>query len=58
MGYVLTGMSCIAGDIMGTYSFDAVLKVGDKVIFEDMLGYTIVKQTAFNGLKKAHFKVV
>jgi carboxynorspermidine decarboxylase len=56
--YALTGMSCIAGDVIGTYYFHEKLNVGDKIIFEDMLGYTIVKQNAFNGLKKAHFKVL
>jgi len=55
--YVLTGMSCIAGDVIGTYYFNEKLNVGDKIIFEDMLGYTMVKQNEFNGLKKAHFKV-
>ena len=56
--YTLTGMSCIAGDVIGKYYFNKELNVGNKVIFEDMLGYTIVKQNEFNGLKKAHLKVV
>ena len=48
--YILTGNSCLAGDIMGTYSFDKPLKVGDKIIFEDMIHYTMVKTTTFNGI--------
>ena len=53
--YELTGVSCIAGDILGTYYFDAPLQVEDNVIFENMMGYTLVKQTKFNGIKKAEF---
>ena len=48
--YRLTGNSCLAGDIMGDYSFDAPLKVDDKVIFEDQMHYTMVKATTFNGV--------
>lgn len=53
--YELTGMSCIAGDILGTYCFDAPLNIGDTIIFENMMGYTLVKQTTFNGIEKANF---
>ena len=49
--YRLGGNTCLAGDIMGDYSFDEPLKVGDKIIFEDQMHYTIVKNTAFNGIK-------
>jgi len=49
--YRLTGNTCLAGDIMGDYSFDEPLKVGDKVIFEDQIHYTFVKNTTFNGIK-------
>lgn len=49
--YKLCGNSCLAGDIMGDYSFDEPLKIGDKIIFEDMIHYTIVKNTTFNGIK-------
>lgn len=48
--YRLGGMSCLAGDFMGEYSFDKELNIGDKVIFLDMIHYTIVKTTMFNGL--------
>ena len=49
--YRLGGNTCLAGDIMGDYSFDKALKIGDKVIFEDQIHYTIVKNTTFNGIK-------
>ncbi len=48
--YKLTGNTCLAGDIMGDYSFDNALKIGDKVIFEDQIHYTFVKNTTFNGI--------
>jgi len=56
--YTLAGMSCIAGDIIGDYYFKQELRVGDRVVFEDMIGYTLVKQTSFNGLPLARFVVV
>ena len=49
--YRLAGNTCLAGDIMGDYSFDAPLKIGDKIIFEDQMHYTMVKATTFNGVK-------
>ena len=49
--YRLTGNTCLAGDIMGDYSFDTPLQIGDKVIFEDQMHYTMVKATTFNGVK-------
>ncbi|UPT76838.1 carboxynorspermidine decarboxylase [Sulfurovum sp. XGS-02] len=49
--YRLAGNTCLAGDIMGDYSFDAPLKIGEKVIFEDQMHYTMVKATTFNGVK-------
>ena len=49
--YRLGGNTCLAGDIMGDYSFDEPLKIGDKVIFEDQIHYTFVKNTTFNGIK-------
>jgi len=47
----LGGNTCLAGDVMGDYSFDKPLNIGDKVIFEDQMHYTIVKNTIFNGIK-------
>jgi len=49
--YRLAGNTCLAGDIMGDYSFDTPLSIGDKVIFEDQMHYTMVKATTFNGVK-------
>jgi carboxynorspermidine decarboxylase len=48
--YRLGGMTCLAGDFMGDYSFDAPLQVGDQLIFDDMIHYTMVKTTTFNGV--------
>ena len=45
------GTSCLAGDFVGDYYFETPLKVGDKLIFEDMMHYTMVKTTFFNGVK-------
>ncbi|MRI83935.1 MAG: carboxynorspermidine decarboxylase [Nitratiruptor sp.] len=49
--YRLGGNSCLAGDVIGDYSFDRPLRPGDKVIFEDMIHYTFVKNTTFNGIR-------
>ncbi|OLR47225.1 carboxynorspermidine decarboxylase [Helicobacter pylori] len=48
--YFLGGPTCLAGDFMGSFSFDASLKRGDKIVFQDMLHYTIVKNNSFNGV--------
>lgn len=48
--YRLGGLTCLAGDVIGDYSFREPLKVGDRVVFEDMIHYTIVKNTTFNGV--------
>ncbi|MEZ4288338.1 MAG: carboxynorspermidine decarboxylase [Polyangiales bacterium] len=49
--YRLGGLTCLAGDVIGDYTFDAPLNVGDKLVFEDMSHYTVVKTTTFNGVK-------
>ena len=48
--YRLGGPTCLAGDIIGDYSFDVPLKEGDKLIFCDMAHYTMVKNNTFNGM--------
>jgi len=48
--YRMGGISCLAGDFMGNWSFDQELKPGDKIIFDDMIHYTTVKTTMFNGV--------
>lgn len=49
--YRLGGLSCLAGDMIGEYSFAGPLHVGDKLVFEDMAHYTMVKTTTFNGVR-------
>ncbi len=48
--YRLGGQTCLAGDVIGDYSFDAPLEVGDKLVFLDMAIYTMVKTNTFNGM--------
>lgn len=48
--YRLGGNSCLSGDFMGDWSFDKPLQVGDQIVFEDMIHYTTVKTTMFNGV--------
>ncbi len=48
--YRIGGMSCLSGDYMDEYSFETELKIGDQLIFEDMMHYTMVKTTTFNGV--------
>ena len=47
----LAGKSCLAGDVIGEYSFDKALEPGDKLVFLDMAIYSMVKTTTFNGLR-------
>lgn len=49
--YRLGGNTCLSGDYKGDWSFDQPLAIGDKVIFEDMIHYTMVKTTTFNGVE-------
>lgn len=48
--YRMGGNSCLSGDFMGEWSFDEPLQVGDRLVFEDMIHYTTVKTTLFNGV--------
>lgn len=48
--YRFGGMTCLAGDYYGDYSFKEPLNIGDEIIFEDMIHYTMVKTTTFNGV--------
>jgi len=48
--YRLGGPTCLAGDIIGAYSFDVPLQEGDRLVFEDMAIYTMVKNNTFNGM--------
>ena len=49
--YHLGGSTCLAGDIIGAYIFHRPLKIGDRLIFQDMAQYTMVKTTYFNGIQ-------
>lgn len=49
--YLLGGPTCLAGDVIGSYSFDQPLKVGDRLTFGDMAIYTTVKNNTFNGMR-------
>ncbi|WP_411357913.1 carboxynorspermidine decarboxylase [Pseudidiomarina salilacus] len=49
--YKLGGNSCLAGDVIGLYSFDEPLQPGSRIVFEDMMHYTMVKTTFFNGVE-------
>lgn len=48
--YRLGGQTCLAGDVMGDYSFDRPLQIGQRLIFDDMAHYTMVKTMTFNGI--------
>lgn len=48
--YRMGGNSCLSGDFVGFWSFDEPLKTGDRIIFEDMIHYTMVKTNFFNGV--------
>nr|WP_254868652.1 carboxynorspermidine decarboxylase [Phaeobacter sp. HF9A] len=49
--WMVCGKSCLAGDIFGEFRFDAPLKPGDRLSFQDAAGYTMVKKNWFNGVK-------
>lgn len=48
--YRMGGNSCLSGDFVGDWSFDHELQVGERIVFEDMIHYTLVKTTMFNGI--------
>ncbi|MCE3047518.1 carboxynorspermidine decarboxylase [Helicobacter kayseriensis] len=48
--YRLGGPTCLSGDVIGDYSFHSPLEIGDRIFFEDMIHYTIVKNNTFNGV--------
>jgi carboxynorspermidine decarboxylase len=49
--YLLGGGTCLAGDVIGEYSFERPLAIGDQLVFRDMAIYTMVKTTMFNGVR-------
>lgn len=56
--YILGGKTCMTGDVIGTYSFDAPLKVGSRLVFTDMMQYSFVKATVFNGTPRPDMGVL
>jgi carboxynorspermidine decarboxylase len=48
--YRIGGQTCLAGDVMGDYSFDKPLQIGQRLMFDDMAHYTMVKTNTFNGI--------
>lgn len=48
--YRLASATCLAGDVIGDYSFDREMQIGDKLVFEDMAIYSMVKNNTFNGM--------
>ncbi len=56
--YRMGGNSCLSGDYMGYWSFDDELQIGDEIIFEDMIHYTMVKTTFFNGVKHPSIGII
>ena len=52
------GTSCLAGDFYGDWAFDHELKVGERIVFEDMIHYTMVKTTMFNGVQHPSIVIV
>lgn len=55
--YAMGGATCLAGDVMYDYAFPDELKPGDRIVFEDMIHYTMVKTTTFNGVKHPHIGI-
>ena len=55
--YRMGGISCLAGDFMGNWSFDKELKPGGRIVFDDMIHYTTVKTTMFNGVNHPSFGI-
>ena len=52
------GSSCLAGDFYGDWAFDHELRVGERIVFEDMIHYTMVKTTLFNGVQHPSIVIV
>lgn len=56
--YRLGGVSCLSGDFMEGYAFEKPLKIGRKVVFEDMIHYTMVKTSTFNGVTHPNIAIL
>ena len=49
--YRVSGRTCLAGDVFGTYVFNQKIEIGDELRFTDVAGYSMVKKNFFNGIK-------
>ena len=56
--YTLSSVTCLAGDIIGEYSFDKPLEIGDRLIFCDMAIYSMCKNNTFNGIGLPYIAVM
>ncbi len=56
--YILGGKTCMTGDVIGEYSFPAPLQVGSRIVFTDMMQYSFVKSTVFNGTPRPDLAVL
>jgi carboxynorspermidine decarboxylase len=56
--YRLGGPTCLAGDVIGDFSFDEPLQIGDQLVFQDMAHYTMVKNTTFNGVELPRIAII
>ena len=56
--YRLGGVSCLSGDFMEGYAFEKPLKIGQRVVFEDMIHYTMVKTSTFNGVTHPNIAIL
>ncbi len=56
--YRLGGNTCLAGDFLGMYHFEQPLKVGDPIVFDDMIHYTMVKTNTFNGVQHPSIGII
>ena len=57
-GYILAGKTCMTGDIIGEYSFAEPLQVGSRIVFTDMMQYSFVKNTTFNGTPRPDLAIL
>ena len=56
--YRLGGVSCLAGDFLEDYWFEQPLKAGDPIVFKDMIHYTMVKTSTFNGVRHPSIGII
>jgi carboxynorspermidine decarboxylase len=56
--YILGGRTCMAGDVVGEFSFPEPLQVGSRIVFTDMMQYSFVKNTTFNGTPRPDLAIL